>query len=68
MHDLILAILLKILDMDSASLESQDKPKFRGKVRIPWAERGVTEYIDYLEKKHPQLADMLGQMPFVKFK
>ncbi|UNI23792.1 hypothetical protein JDV02_009590 [Purpureocillium takamizusanense] len=41
--------------------------KFKGRTRIPWAEREVNEYVDYLEQEHPTLARQLEKTPFVKF-
>ncbi|KID93619.1 protein kinase domain protein, partial [Metarhizium majus ARSEF 297] len=44
-----------------------DEKEIRGHVRIPWAERELNEYVDYLEEEHPRLANQLEKTPFVKF-
>ncbi len=41
--------------------------KFRGKVRIRWAEQNLDEYLNALEIEHPKLAKKIEKTPFVKF-
>lgn len=41
--------------------------KFKGATQVPWAERRVNEYVDFIEEQVPDLARQLEKMPFAKF-
>ncbi|KAM3503439.1 hypothetical protein MY11210_008723 [Beauveria gryllotalpidicola] len=50
-----------------STLAKMKNIKLKGKLRIPWAEREIDEYVDYLEHEYPQVAQRLERTPYVKF-